>query len=251
MLKLLSVNIEGKKHLNKIVDLIERVQPDVICMQEVFEDTIEELNANFGGEVFFSPIVLKTKDGIDKTEEELARGPFETVRFGTMILSRLPVSNATEDYYFGDREVLRMHRSGFYTDIALVLSSVDAEKDGVLFRIATTHLCKSETGEVVSEFQRDSTHKLLDAMGKLGELIACGDFNAPRGKEIFSLINEKYTDNISPEYTTSLDPDLHRAGPLPYMVDGLFTTPAYKVTHMHFETGVSDHYAIVAEIERD
>ncbi len=250
MLKLLSVNIEGKKHIDKILDLIERVNPDVICMQEVFEDTIDELNANFGGKVFFAPMLLKAQDGRGRTLEEWQQDPIERVRWGVAVFCRLQIMHSNEMYYVGSRDSLQLHRRHVFTDVVMPLLSLEVEKDGEMFRIATTHFCKSETGNDVSDFQRDSVYKLLDAMGKLGEHIACGDFNAPRGKEIFSLINSKYTDNIDPSYTTSLDPDLHKAGPLPFMVDGLFTTPEYKVTHMHFETGVSDHYAIVAEVER-
>ena len=36
-------------------------------------------------------------------------------------------------------------------------------------------------------------------------------------------------DNIPEGYTSSIDPALHKAGPLPLMVDGLFSTPDYRV----------------------
>lgn len=256
MLKLLSVNIERKRHLDKIIALIDRVQPDVVCMQEVFEDDVmllaETLQNQSNKEVVihFTPIIFKTDDGIDKTEEEYRDGQFSLMPFGNLILTTLPATDFNEQYYYGSKEDLKIHRSGVYTDIALALSSVRVKKDDAVFHIATTHFCKNEVGSVASDFQRERIVGLLEALKNLKDVIVCGDFNAPRGGEIFTLLAERYQDNIAPEYTTSLDPDLHRAGPLPYMVDGLFTTPEYKVTHMHFETGVSDHYAIVAEIER-
>ena len=81
--------------------------------------------------------------------------------------------------------------------------------------------------------------------------VLAGDFNAPRGGEIFSHIAERYTDNIPPHYTTSIDGTLHRAGPIPFMVDGLFTTPSYRAKGVHLEFGVSDHAAVAATIEKN
>lgn len=256
MLNLISVNIEGKRHLDKIERLLEQVRPDVVCMQEVFVDDVSRLSDALAramdGTVTaqFTPIVFKTSDGLDKTADEIATGTHELIEFGNLIMTVLPATGLQEQYYYGDRAHLRVHRSGVLTDIALVLSSLVLEKDGATFQVATTHFCKNHEGSVTSDFQREQVVGLLQSLEQLGNFIVCGDFNAPRGGEIFTMLAERYTDNIDASYTSSIDPDLHRAGHLPYMVDGLFTTPEYVVTHMHFETGVSDHYAIVATIER-
>lgn len=92
--------------------------------------------------------------------------------------------------------------------------------------------------------------KLLETLGSFPELILAGDFNAPRGGEVFGTIAARYKDNIPPEYKTSIDGGLHRAGKLEYMVDGLFTTPQYIASKVRLIDGVSDHMAIVAEINR-
>jgi endonuclease/exonuclease/phosphatase family metal-dependent hydrolase len=255
MLSLLSVNIEGKRHLDKIERLLEKVRPDIVCMQEVFVDDVPRLSdalaraTDASVTVRFTPIVFKTADGVDKTADEIATGTHELIEFGNLIMTTLPAAAFQEQYYYGDRAHLHVHRSDILTDVALVLSSLVVEKDGEAFQVATTHFCKNHEGNITSDFQREQAVRLLQSLDRLGNFIVCGDFNAPRGGEIFTMLAERYKDNINPSYTSSLDPDLHRAGPLPFMVDGLFTTPEYKVTHMHFETGVSDHYAIVATIE--
>jgi hypothetical protein len=77
-----------------------------------------------------------------------------------------------------------------------------------------------------------------------------GDFNAPRGKEIFSIFTEKLKDNIPLNYETSLDENLHRAGKLTYMVDGCFTTPEYVASDVELRFGVSDHAAVLATITK-
>ena len=44
---LLHINIEKKKHLNKIRDCINEKKPDFICMEEVFEKDIISLANEF------------------------------------------------------------------------------------------------------------------------------------------------------------------------------------------------------------
>jgi endonuclease/exonuclease/phosphatase family metal-dependent hydrolase len=90
---------------------------------------------------------------------------------------------------------------------------------------------------------------LLALLAKTPELILCGDFNAPRGGEIFKMLADKYKDNIPPEYDSSLDTELHRIGKIKkLMVDGLFTTSAYIVSDVKLSEGVSDHKAVTAII---
>ena len=51
-----------------------------------------------------------------------------------------------------------------------------------------------------------------------------------------------------PRTRTSLDPVLHRAGPLQLMVDGVFSTDDYSVSEVTLHQGVSDHCAITCTI---
>ena len=42
-IKLVSINIEGQKHLENVRELLERENPEVICFQECFPETIEDM----------------------------------------------------------------------------------------------------------------------------------------------------------------------------------------------------------------
>jgi len=84
----------------------------------------------------------------------------------------------------------------------------------------------------------------------LGETVLTGDFNAPRGREIFSHIASVFKDNVPDHVSVSLDPLHHRAGALPYMVDGIFSTPGYRVTEVEQHFGLSDHTAFSATVFR-
>lgn len=249
MLKLVSVNIEGDKYLDKIINLIERINPDVVCMQEVFENDASDFARKFGMKHIFSPMANETNDG-------------KYSKFGIAIFSKLPILSETENYYYGVKNELPPFEASYgnlewmkygmsLTSVVVGLPAGRQGKDKEEFTVATTHFLKSTTeGGMANDFQRNNVKKLLDAMERLGSFVLGGDFNAPRGMEIFDTISSKYKDNVDPKYTRSLDPDLHRRPDLELMVDGLFTTPEYEVAHMHFETGVSDHYAIVAEVEK-
>jgi len=232
MIKLISVNIEGHKHIDKILPLIEREKPDVLCMQEVLENDVATFTKVFGVEYIFSPILLK--EGVPK---------------GNLIISNIPTIEKTEEYFLRNRNELLEIESGVNDRLALVFSTIQIVRDGKQFRIGTAHLPKSRDGRDTTDFQRTSISAFLDVVGQHDEILFCGDFNAPRGYEIFSTVATKYKDNIDPQYETSLDATLHAAGYLPYMVDVLFTTPHYNVSSMRFETGVSDHYAMIAHID--
>ncbi len=120
-------------------------------------------------------------------------------------------------------------------------------KEDTLFRVGTTHFPWTKDG-LPTDFQRVDMRKLLSVLAETGECVFTGDFNAPRGDEIFSMLALRYRDNVPSKYTSSIDGTLHKAGPLPYMVDGIFSSPAYEVTDVSMHTGISDHCALVATI---
>ena len=91
---------------------------------------------------------------------------------------------------------------------------------------------------------------LLAHLNGTGEFVLCGDFNAPRGGEMFAELSSRYTDNVPASYLSSLDPKLHRAGNLERMVDGIFTTPTYLVSDVEMYSGISDHCAFTATLQK-
>ena len=181
---------------------------------------------------------------------------------GTCIISRIPIRESVVEYYHGDPNAVpnAIDRPEDFPDDAAVaasincaLSLVDIEKDGAVFSVATTHFLWSRGGRL-NMYQRASMRKLLRLLEKAGEFVLTGDFNAPRGGEIFGMLATKYKDNVPSRYKTSIDASLHRAGKehagelADKMVDGLFSTPAYVVSNVELISGVSDHCAIVANV---
>ncbi len=92
---------------------------------------------------------------------------------------------------------------------------------------------------------------MLKILTKIPELILCGDFNSPRGGGgIYDRLATQYRDHIPAHITTTIDGQLHRAGPLQFVVDGLFSSPEYLVNQVQVVGGLSDHMAIVAKLSK-
>ncbi len=245
-IKLVSLNIERSKHLDLVIPFLEREKPDVACLQEVMEYDVALLEKALGASCFYSP---QTRHG--------AEG--KSGLFGPAIFSSLRARHREERYYWGTPDTIFdfdfTNASTKHATENHAVSFCDMEKDGASFRIANTHFTWTPDGQP-DDFQREDMTKMLEVLAGMNDFVLCGDFNAPRGGEIFSILAAKYKDNIPSHYTSSLDPNLHRiAKTKPHelegrMVDGLFSTPAYQISDVRLEFGVSDHAAIVATIEK-
>jgi len=240
-LKFVSLNCEGNKHFDRILPFIQSFQPDVVCFQEVFEVDFEKFKNEFRMDGIFVPMVNLN----EINRYNLApRG-----RFGLMILTNHPFEDVNYTYYKGSGNDIPNFVDGEPNSVNRALVTMRVEKDGLTYTVSTTHFTWSSVGQTTPEQARDF-EELSQILYKIPEIILCGDFNAPRGKEIFTRLSQKYTDNIPADVASSLDPELHRAGENLLMVDGLFTSPAYKVEKCKIVCGVSDHCAVTATIAK-
>lgn len=243
-LKLVSLNLEGHKHLDLQVPFFRAQLPDVLCMQEVFESDFSFLKNELGMHGVFAPMC--------RHAHENGAEIFES--WGVAILTKLSMPTMQARYYFGDPQIIHefvnsvvspqehMNKVLMYAD---VLNS-----EGTRFSVGTTHFTWTPNGQS-NDRQRQDLRALFKELEAIPEIVFCGDFNAPRGGEIFNAIAQRYKDNIPVHYTTSIDGNLHHKGQLEYMVDGLFSTSEYTVHNVCLESGVSDHCATVADIVRD
>lgn len=244
-LRLASCNIERSKHLPLVQSFLEAERPDVFCVQELLEPDCQAI-ASYMGAMWHSFVPMS------RVQEEVPGA-----LYGVGIFSKLPVAASGTAYYL--RGVADIPEHPIEKEYHLkanhehrVVLWADITDHGETFRIGTTHFTWSYKG-APSDLQRQTAAKLFAEMEPLGELILVGDFNAPRiynGEpgEIFSMFATQYKDNIPQEYGTSIDGSLHRAGQLPFMVDGLFSTPGYVVSDVTLHAGVSDHCAVTGMV---
>ncbi len=244
---LVSVNIERSKHLDRVIPFLQSRTPDVACFQELCEADIETIMAACGAQsVHFSPMSRT----IDLDNSASVQGP--------CIMSKYPMLMSRTATYAGDDSRIPEARVGDQStydtaNYALLTADIAIQSDTV--RVCTTHFLWSPRGSV-TEKQRVGMRGLVKELEQSGDFVLTGDFNAPRGGEMFNELASRWKDNIPLQYKTSIDVELHRAGKThadelaTKMVDGLFTTPYYEASEVTLVSGVSDHCAVVADILR-
>lgn len=240
-ISLVSVNIERSKHLDLVVPFLREREADIACIQECMERDIPFLKETVGEHVLFVPLCIFAQ-----------RADEEEGLYGQAIFSRYPFITNWSQYYAGVHDPLSTFsddKKASIERLAKAVCGVEFEKEGIQYQIANTHFTWSKDGES-DERQRTDLQALFRILDMHGEFAILGDFNAPRGRTTWDTIAAKYKDNIPSQYTSSIDPVLHRAAPLPYVVDGLFTTPAYVASQVELISGVSDHCAVVAQITK-
>ncbi len=237
-LRLVSLNVERSRHIDLVLPFLRSQSSDVVCLQELLEADVPTISEALGATCDFIPMARH----IGEESPQI---------FGVGIFSKLPVRDRGVLFYRGDpARIPELDQSDekTYNNKNFPLVWCDVEKEGALFRIATTHFTWTPDGQADDDQRRDMK-ELLRILESKGEFVLCGDFNAPRGGEIFGMLAQKYTDNIPLRYTTSIDGTLHRDGHIPVMVDGLFSTPGYAVSDVELIPGISDHYALIATVK--
>lgn len=237
-LKLISVNIERRRHIEKIIPFLREANADIVCLQEVMATDVLHLASIHNYFSFFSPTTLhqRSDNGIE----------------GIAIFSRYPFFNLYLHQYAGPEKALTLYDKSSVESLhesrRYLLQVCELDFNNKRYRLANTHFTWSADGQA-DDYQRQDLLKMMQYLKQYPSLVFAGDFNAPRGREIFSKIAAEYRDNIPHKYETSLDKNLHRAGYLPYMVDGLFSSPEYHVSDVELIFGVSDHAAVRAIVD--
>ncbi|MET0499846.1 MAG: endonuclease/exonuclease/phosphatase family protein [Steroidobacteraceae bacterium] len=235
-IKLLTLNIENERHLERVHAAITEHLPDIVCLQEVFESDCAYLASSGRYDVKFSPSArLPRRIGPDRT-------------WGVAVLTRVPVRRQIESYY-ADDPAIRVLREP--NDARRVVVVTELEHEGQLYRIATTHFTWTGDGHINEQQKADFT-RLERLLSHYSDYVLCGDFNAPRGREMFGRFVEELglIDHLPASVTTTIDARFHYAGALELVVDTIFSTPEYRLMETRVLEGISDHKGILALVER-
>ena len=114
----------------------------------------------------------------------------------------------------------------------------------------TTHYTWSDAG-ATTDLQRADFERVRAALAPYDDYILCGDFNAPRGREMYGRFVDGLglIDHLPPEVTSTIDATLHRAGRIDFAVDSIFTTPGYTAASFDVLDGLSDHKGLLATLQ--
>jgi endonuclease/exonuclease/phosphatase family metal-dependent hydrolase len=239
-LALACINIERSKHLPRVATFLRAHPVDVVCLQELVPDDIPMFRDDLGfAHHVYIPMGRFPEPGGLRTT-------------GVGILARQPFEFTDDIAYAGggsgSQVVDRTSEETRFRTCRYALALAGIRRGGDVYTIATTHFPWTNNART-GDFQRAACDTLLRLLADRS-IVLCGDFNSPRGGEIFGRLAERWRDNIPDTYASSLDSALHRAPHLQLMVDGLFSTPDYDVGEVALHQGVSDHRAITALVRR-
>lgn len=253
-MKLISLNVEGSKHWDLINPFLDKELPDALCLQEVFEDDAARLAERLGMHHVFAPMTLRNHEFNDPQTPLLV--------FGIAMFSRTPFTSTFSQEYHSTGKLLQPDDDKDLEtkreSMAQVLLFGTIPFGDRTFSIVTTHFTWTPDG-LVNQYQKEDARALLDILSKMpGDIALCGDFNMPRHVDpLYDLFAAKYKDAIPESYISSIDLSLHRSKDIPsavaelsvYMVDYLFLSAGYRAENVRLQSGVSDHCAVVADLE--
>jgi endonuclease/exonuclease/phosphatase family metal-dependent hydrolase len=243
---LVSTNIEVKNHLHdRVIPFVEKIKPDFISFQEVHIDDVSVISEKLGMDAHFAPMTNVLVPNIHN----------QTLGIWGVAQFVRPEYKAEFHHreYVGTAEVLPEFTETNNNSMNRVLGwfKVQLPNRAQPLIVATTHFTWSPKGEF-TDLQKENLASLLQLLDEVQPSLFSGDFNSPRaGKpdNAFNTLVKRYKDNIPSEVTTSIDPDLHKAGALQLMVDGCFSTPDVQVNQVEVMGGVSDHKAVVINFD--
>lgn len=235
-LKLLTLNIQNDRHLARVHAAIAEHLPDIVCLQEVIESDCAYLASSGSYDVKYA------------LSGRLPRWTGPERNWGVAVLSRVPVRHQTVTYYADDPHIRSIREPN---DARRVLVVTELEHHGRPYRIATTHFTWSAEGQINDQQQADFV-RLEQLLSGYSDYVLCGDFNAPRGRELFGKFVDELVliDHLPPSVTTTIDAEFHLAGALELVVDTIFSTEHYRVTDTRVLEGLSDHKGILGLVER-
>lgn len=239
--KLISLNVEGDRHLRqRVLPFLKRENPDVVCLQEVFADNLELIKTELNMTGKFLPLMKVNTPNYCLSTRGL---------WGLAILSKLPMSKIGHECYFGSETQIPQFNEKNPNSPNRAILWAKIRKSDQEFWIVTTHFIWSDGGQTTA-LQREAYAKMTKILNRFPDLILTGDFNVPRGEEIFGKLSWRYKDNIPPEVKTTIDNTLHKAqSEINLVVDGLFTSSKYTASGVKVVAGVSDHLAVVGKID--
>lgn len=235
-IKIISLNIEFNKHHGTIFPFFFMENPDVLILQEVLEEDLPLFKKNLQMGYVFAPLAkLKLPTGI-KT-------------LGQATFSKFKIKKSEVLDYRGDPKILPVMERSEPEKMNRAVLAVWVERNSEEFCLINTHFTWADGGGP-TQVQLDDLEKMLKLLSKYGEFVLCGDFNAPRGREVFDRLASLYKDNIPKDIKTTIDKNIHKAGDLGIVVDGFFTAKGYLAENVRVVGGVSDHMAIVANVKK-
>ncbi len=237
MLNILQLNVELNLHTDQIIEHVQKHNYDVLLFQEVLQVDLDTIAEACDMHYAFAPLNTIQHQGALHT-------------LGVATFRNILLLNIEQLYYRGDSKNLPLITRQTPEMMARALLLVEVATNGQIYRLINTHFTWSANA-TVNNMQRHDFDKMLTILQNYEHFLLVGDFNTPRGQELYDHLSKLYTDNIPLDLKSTLDKKLFRVPGLELVIDGVFTTAKYKVSGMQILQGLSDHVGIAFRILHD
>lgn len=226
--------------------------PVVLCSQEVMEHMVDDMASRMG--MPFSTFAPMHHMVGGSTRRRLGLAIFSTLPFTTV--SPLRVYSSFGDLIpdcWDDLDFGGLPTSAVWQEVTVNVGGTD-------YHIGNTHFMQSPGGKFIPQ-QEAALDRLLATIdpGLIDgrpprSIVWCGDMNMPRGRAAgWDEVCRYFTDNVPAQVDNSLDPKIHNAARergVRVMVDGIFSTPDYRVDGFRTYSDLSDHLAFGVNVAR-
>lgn len=235
-MKIIQLNIERNNHLHRVLPFLQKENADVIMLQEVLQEDAENIAHTLGYSYAFAPMTLYPIEQKERVQ-------------GVAIFTKQEPQRVSKEYYFGDENIQRYLPIKRETVSQPFLAVTLKDEQGNEWNIGTLHFGKSWRGKP-DAYQRSILPRLMKLLSSYESILFGGDFNIPRGTELYYEIKKRYKDHIPQSHTNSLDAKLHRIPDISFMVDYIWSTDDYTCKSIRQQCHVSDHCAFIADISK-
>ena len=243
-MKLLQWNVWYKEDLKNILSTLQKIDADIICLQEVTVDyPPHKLNA-----AKFLADNLKLNHFYQNAQSTVTDN--EKYSFGNAIFTRYPVLEKTSVFVQQPTS-----ESGDYSQEGRVYLEVRLETESGPLTVGTVHLSYTDRF-LATPGKENETRKLLSAIQEKKErFVVAGDFNSlPDSYTITEL--SKCLKNAGPDFaqktwtTKPFSYNGFNANTLDWRLDYCFATPDIQVLSAQtIDTPYSDHLPILIEFK--
>lgn len=232
-------NLPSSWRFDRILDFIYHQAPEVVLLQEVYENDLERYSNALGGRMVFSRYCNLS----------LTNSAEEAEGWGVAIGSRLRLFDVKEHYYdrtpISPESIVLNNGSEHAHSLLLASLRIGSER----FNVGTIHATWHNDGKPSDKQLRDF-EQLAVLLDGVPDLVLTGDFNSPRGQIIFDSIARMYRDNIPSDIETTNDVTVRPEATWRLVIDGFFTSRHYRAENVRMVQGLSDHKGILGEVQK-
>lgn len=251
-IKLLQLNIQAGRELNKIIEYVQKEQFDILQFQEVaggkfsepLSDNVKELLDRLGFSGENAPLVLLPQD----KSSYFGNATFykNSLSLDTKKIEWLYLKTSDSEDALSQENVKVLPRN------VLAVRFIFNEKP---LWFINTHLAWGPTPKD-EPYKVEQGEKLYKFLASLNEpFVLSGDFNVTPDSQVVSMVEKLAVNHTTKEgITNTLNPRLHRAKilfPEGFAVDYVFTTKEVTVNEVKLvdSPDLSDHLGISLTIE--